>query len=76
MADAKLTFFSFLLLFTLIFTGVRADAEGLHVSQEIRSHGPDDSSALKIELEHLKSKIQLLGSPSFYPRLVLFIVQF
>ncbi|KAJ8448748.1 hypothetical protein Cgig2_011369 [Carnegiea gigantea] len=60
MADAKLTFFSFLLLFTLIFAGVRADAEGLHVAQEIRSHGSDDSSALKIELEQLKSKNQLL----------------
>ena len=66
MAASKLVIFSIFL--ALIFTHIRADvsiegelsdSEGEKI-EVIRSDG-SDSSALKIELEQLKSKIQTLG---------------
>ncbi|GAB4854110.1 hypothetical protein Ancab_022693 [Ancistrocladus abbreviatus] len=56
MAPSKLLFLSILLFFALI---CRADVDVV-IAEEIQPDGTDSSSAAKIEVEQLKSKIQLL----------------
>ncbi|XP_021729265.1 227 kDa spindle- and centromere-associated protein-like isoform X1 [Chenopodium quinoa] len=57
MAESKLVFLSILLLFSLLFSCGIADSGNSELIEEVRS---DDSSALKLEFDQLKSKIQLL----------------
>lgn len=64
MADFKLPLLSLFLLFSLVFSAIRAQAQDAEVIEEVvRSDGGaavDSSKALKIEFEQLQSKIQLL----------------